>query len=249
MIGALIGAGASIIGSLFGGGSKKQETVNRVDYKRMVRDAEAAGFNPLTALRNGGAAGFSISSTPAPPLSARIANGVASGVNTFLANFDPHQDRMREAEFGLIQAQIKNLNANSALAARVPDLGGAPARTTSGSVAKVGGPVLAGGAGIPSQPAEIVTPQVTNPWPKGWGVEVHPDAVDVGIFEETYGEIPGQVIGAPVRIWQDLTHNAKRMPGDWYIGKSAVERARKSHRRAYEYRHDNARPMSPALPW
>lgn len=111
---ALISAGASLLGGLFGGGSKKQETVNRVDYARMVRDAEAAGFNPLTALRNGGAAGFSISTTPAAPLSARLADGVSAGVNNFLANFDPMADDKREAEFQLVQAQIRNLNASAA---------------------------------------------------------------------------------------------------------------------------------------
>lgn len=108
---ALIGAGASLLGKLFGGG--KQETVNRVDYARMVRDAEAAGFNPLTALRNGGAAGFTVSTTPAAPLSARLAEGVSAGVNTFLENFDPHADAAREKGFALIDAQIRNLNASS----------------------------------------------------------------------------------------------------------------------------------------
>jgi len=108
---ALISAGATLFGSLFGSGSRKQETVSRVDYKRMVRDAEAAGFNPLTALRNGGAAGFSISTTPAAPLSARLADGLSAGVSNFLANFDPMADDKREAEFQLVQAQIRNLNA------------------------------------------------------------------------------------------------------------------------------------------
>ena len=69
---------------MFGGKSKKQETTTTsyVDYGRMVRDAEAAGFNPLTALRNGGAAGFSVSTgtTPATPLSARIADGVSGAL-------------------------------------------------------------------------------------------------------------------------------------------------------------------------
>lgn len=115
---ALIGAGASILGSVFGSGSKKQQTTttSHVDYKRMVRDAEAAGFNPLTALRNGGAAGFSVStsSTPATPLSARLADGVSSGVNAFLQNYDPHADAAREQGSKLIEAQIANLNASTA---------------------------------------------------------------------------------------------------------------------------------------
>lgn len=116
--GAILGAGASLIGSLFGGKSKKQETTttSHVDYARMVRESEAAGFNPLTALRNGGSAGFSVtnSTTPAAPLSARLADGVAGGVNAFLQNFDPHADGQREQGSRLIDAQINNLNASTA---------------------------------------------------------------------------------------------------------------------------------------
>lgn len=119
MWGALIGAGASLLGGLFGGGSKKQETTttNHVDYGRMVRDAEAAGFNPLTALRNGGAAGFSVSTgtTPATPLSARLADGVAGATQSFLANFDPFKDQKREMEFKLVEAQLANLQADTSL--------------------------------------------------------------------------------------------------------------------------------------
>lgn len=115
---ALIGAGASILGSVFGSKSKKQETTttSHVDYRRMVRDAEAAGFNPLTAIRNGGFAGFSVtnSTTPAAPLSARIADGVSSGVQAFLQNYDPHADAAREQGSKLIEAQIANLNASTA---------------------------------------------------------------------------------------------------------------------------------------
>lgn len=37
------------------------ETSGSIDFARMVADAEKAGFNPLTVLRNGGAAGYSTS--------------------------------------------------------------------------------------------------------------------------------------------------------------------------------------------
>lgn len=98
---------ASVASSLIGGSKK---TTNTVDYKKLVRDAEAAGFNPLTALRNGGAAGFTTTSTPA-------LSGIADALGTagnFLANFDPMADDRREQEYELVQAQIANLNASTA---------------------------------------------------------------------------------------------------------------------------------------
>ncbi|MBX8827558.1 hypothetical protein, partial [Ochrobactrum sp. SFR4] len=144
MFGALIGAGASLLGGLFGGKSKKQETTttSHVDYGRMVREAEAAGFNPLTALRNGGAAGFSVStgSTPATPLSARLADGVAGAANTFLANFDPFKDRQRENEFKLVEAQLANLNADTALKQRT-GLGSVPTYTAGNTKRTMGASV------------------------------------------------------------------------------------------------------------
>ena len=45
----------------------------------------------------------------------RIADGVSGAAQTFLANFDPFKDQQREAEFNLVQAQLANLNADTAL--------------------------------------------------------------------------------------------------------------------------------------
>lgn len=60
---ALISAGATLLGGLFGKKKELTTTTNSVDYKKMVTDAQAAGFNPLTVLRNGGAQGASVQST------------------------------------------------------------------------------------------------------------------------------------------------------------------------------------------
>lgn len=133
-IAAALTAGASIFGTLFGGGEKK--TTNEVDYRKMVRNAEAAGFNPLTALRNGGAAGFSSTTTPA--LSPGAMLGEAAGaVGDFLKDFDPHADTKRELEFGLVQAQIANLNAGTAAQNRLDRPGSFNVPTyTAGTKAK-----------------------------------------------------------------------------------------------------------------
>lgn len=67
MIGALIGAGASLLGGLIGGeesskSKNKSRTVarstNRLRLGALVRSAEKNGFNPLTLLRAGGLSAF-----------------------------------------------------------------------------------------------------------------------------------------------------------------------------------------------
>ena len=127
----MFGAIASAIGgiaSLFGGGDSETTTTSYVDYKRMVRMAEAAGFNPLTAIRNGGSAGFTVGTTTqsGAPLSSRIANAagvIGGGIDAFMQNFDPIKDKQREVEYGILQRQLANLNAG----APRPGFGSVPA--------------------------------------------------------------------------------------------------------------------------
>lgn len=116
MWGPIISAGASIISRLFGG----KKSSNRINYKQMVRDAEAAGFNPLTALRNGGAAGY-MQGGNGTPLS-RLADGLGGIASDFLNNFDPFEDDKRELEFKLVEAQLANLQADTAMKTRFGDV-------------------------------------------------------------------------------------------------------------------------------
>lgn len=199
----IISAGASLIGSIFGGRKQSTTTTSHVDYRRMVREAEAAGFNPLTALRNGGAAGFSVtnSTTPAAPLSARIADGVSGGVNAFLQNFDPYADAQREQGSRLIEAQIANLNASTA------ELTHRHAMTTRGNG------VLSGKKSTMAELATGPDPEpgdrtVTNPWMTG---EVNPHYLDAEVFEARYGdsEIAQMIYGAR-NMWADYTWGIER---------------------------------------
>lgn len=119
---ALIGAGTSLLGGLFGRSKEKRERRQALEdreyarghYKRLVKDASAAGFNPLTALRNGGGAGYASSSAPIlssggpDPMQTAL-----SQVGNYIANFDPHADTAREKSYALLDAQIRNLNASS----------------------------------------------------------------------------------------------------------------------------------------
>ncbi|QCS37061.1 hypothetical protein [Tortoise microvirus 47] len=115
----MLGAVGGVVSSIFGSKDKKQTTTSEVDYVKMVQRAEAAGFNPLTALRNGGSAGFSTSTTTIPGLSAPEVIGQSMGhVANFLQDFDPHAKQKKEAELEVAHAQIRNLNASSEMLER-----------------------------------------------------------------------------------------------------------------------------------
>jgi len=100
-------------------------TYSRQVLGQLVTDAEAAGFNPLSVLRNGGAsnynaaAGFAPLSRQAPVkqeagdyMGAAVANAGQS-VGDFLKDFDPFRDNKREQESRLIESQIASLNAST----------------------------------------------------------------------------------------------------------------------------------------
>lgn len=115
MIGEIVSAGIGLIGSLFG--SKKKEkttTESTVDYVKMVKNATAAGFNPLTALRNGGSAGFTTSTTTAPTVSqvpgALAALGGALG-NAFEQKTDPLAQKKRQLDTALVDYQLRQLKS------------------------------------------------------------------------------------------------------------------------------------------
>lgn len=112
--GPIIGAGISAIGSLFGG-DDDEETTTTVNYRQMARAAEKAGFNPLTAIRNGGSAGFT--TTHHPALSSQDRFGQAFQVlGNALMSFDARADERAALEDRLMQAQIDNLNRTQAAA-------------------------------------------------------------------------------------------------------------------------------------
>lgn len=185
-----IAAGIGLVGSLIGGKDKPQTVTSHVDYARMVRDAEAAGFNPLTAIRNGGSAGFTTTTTPGLSRSA-IFGEALGGFANFLANFDPYADQKRELEFQLVQAQVANLAADTDLK-RKASIGGVPSAT--GGSAK-SGIVPALGMVIGPQVGTVEPPTVTNPFPLGSGNDVRADRPDAEMAEQRYGDIFQEIFG------------------------------------------------------
>lgn len=77
----------------------EQVISNSIDLMRLVADAEAAGFNPLTVLRNGGAAGYAVQRQPA-----------AFGGGSFTSTPEPMNDAAETAAPFLQQAMPAPIN-------------------------------------------------------------------------------------------------------------------------------------------
>ena len=215
---AIASVASSVIGSVIGGKKDKgpQETTSHVDYKRMVKDATEAGFNPLTALRNGGAAGFANTSTSHPALSSSdaffgtAADALQAGVNAF-ANYDPMQEKRQALEYDLVQAQLDNIQSSTAINRRmmeIPAYSGASRISTSRTATgrpgvtgtRTGAPTASRTAtsttasGVTGAPVafESEPAKVTNPWTF---MDVNPSVADGSAYEDRYGEYLGGVLG------------------------------------------------------
>lgn len=253
-IGPAIGAIGGVISSLFGG--KKKETTNHVDYKRMVRDAEAAGFNPLTVLRNGGSAGYMATTHPALSSGERI-GGALGHIGNFLADFDPYADQKRELESRLVEATINNLNAQTA--SIFPPAPGKPgsfnvptwaAANTEQRPSRIAGRLsasLPASAGAPQTPT-IEAPTVTNPNPISSGLYVDPDQPDAEMYETRYGdsEFWNFIDGTTIRF-KDWKYNKFR-EYDRLIRQAGPlsERRKRREEKLKKYRRDaekNARDL------
>ena len=193
-----------------------------VDYKQMVRSAEKAGFNPLTALRNGGAAGFTTTTTPGLSGGAVLANAVGGAAQSFLANFDPFADRRRETEFRLAEAQIANLNADTR--ARLGGFGMSPA-IAAGPIYRPMGRVNGGaitGSGLvppgiqsnlpgfsPNVAAKAATDELINPFPVGSGIVVPGHIKSGEAWENFMGDL-GTVPATVINVWETTRHNTPK---------------------------------------
>lgn len=183
---------------------------SRQVYSHLVEDAEAAGFNPLTALRNGGgatynaAAGFAPLSRKAPVKQAVGDSAIGDTFNAigdFITNFDPFADQKREQEYRLVESQISALNASAM--SNVPR--GAGSFATGGLERR-----LSGQGGALGKPAkwEAGDVTVTNPFKEA---NVTPDVSDAATWEQRYGE-PGSWVGG---VWVGANDI-------WSGGKSAI---------------------------
>lgn len=214
-----IGAiGSTLLGGLFG--KKKEKQTNEIDYVKLRDNAEKAGFNPLTALRAGGGAGFT-TSTNHPALSSTIGDIAGQAFNAW-ANHDPMAEDRKSVEFDLMKAQLANIEADTTAKLRQ---GQTPRNSLNVPVREA--PSVVTGTGLASTPATLGQPQapeagdrtVTNPWQR-W--EVEPTVSDGAVFEERYGDFVGGALGVLPAI-RDLSKNAGK-DYDAYIERRRKER-------------------------
>lgn len=225
----LISAGAGLIGKLFGGKDDNKSS-NRVDYKQMVRDAEAAGFNPLTVLRAGGAAGYTTTHHPALS-SVNTVGAIAEAVGNFAMNYDANKATREQAEFDLVQAQIANIQTETAqrkaamlavpkrIAGNAKDATGRPVADVSKS------PLMslpwATAISAPATPERGDT-TITNP---NQLRQVYPGNTDAEAHEARGGEWTGNVQGLLNTFndvfWDERQRAIKR--GGWVTTKKSTK--------------------------
>lgn len=216
MLGSIISAGAGLVGSIFG--KKKQTTTSTVDYVQMAANAQKAGFNPLTAIRNGGSAGFTTTTSPTvSQLPQALASlGGALG-DAYEKRTDPLAAKQRQVDTALVDYQLRQLKEGpKAMPGRL--YSGGTFEGTKVTTSKPRGDGFIG----PNLKREIAPyleeGKLTNTdplrWSGGW-LEASPNRTDAAQYEDAYGEVLGSLAGA-IPLFQDAKHNAGRV-WDWAV--------------------------------
>lgn len=102
--------GGAVVNKAFGG-DKDRQTTTRVNYAQLRNDAQAAGFNPLTALKATGGMGNTTTTEP-PALSSRqfIANALNEGLDNWFNRDQIALDKERQRlEVDIARAELDNL--------------------------------------------------------------------------------------------------------------------------------------------
>lgn len=203
----------AVVSGIFGSRPRKTTTTSEVNYHKMVKRAQGAGFNPLTALRNGGAAGFSSSTSTTLSSGQFVGDALASGLNTYFNNrqqqADYERDRLereaferqmaevraqnsavvRDRSFGYTIPKAENYSGVSAHASRpslaFPDFRG-DRSVPSGGVSRNGGASLASRAPVYVAGARIGPNSGTS---------------DAQVIENRYGELASNIVGTSAFIY------------------------------------------------
>ncbi|CAH0343308.1 hypothetical protein [Rhizobium sp. CECT 9324] len=228
-IGAAIGAAGSIIGGLFGSKKKKEETItdqtttseSSVDYQAMADKAAAAGFNPLTAIRNGGTGGFVTTQTRTQGKNVTTTSGggasIGAGIADAGAQIAPLFGSMSAARADPIKVKNKTTGAISPLVSqqlrgstlRAGSVVVAPRQTTRTSPVTRSNPATKTRLASYLEDGKLTNTDVgkqTSWW------ESDPGRVDGAQYEDAYGEFVGGVLGV-IPALQDVWYNSKRAYG------------------------------------
>lgn len=227
--GPIIQGGFSLLGGLFG--KKKQQTKTTVNYSEMVASAEAAGFNPLTAIRNGGSAGFTTTTSPTVSQMPEALGNFGGLLGEALQEkLDPIQAKKREIDTLMTDVQLKEARALAARPASfyrpvewsgtkvtnqfVPRLG----EKSHKQAASVPMPKLGEGTRVSGENPTVSSMGMTTGGGRyGW---FHSGMTDANQFEQIYGdsEIGSTIYGAS-KMAADALYSIYRN------GKSAIEDA------------------------
>lgn len=203
---SVVTAGLSLLGGLFGSRKQKTETTSKVDYQYIRDAASAAGFNPLTALQNGGSANASTVTTGGMGSGAFVSEALEKGLQGYFNGDQFARDQVKDKlEAEMMREQIKVLkDAQRPLQSRDFGFNVPTAKNTSG-VDYAAPPVLSrvadggrgsrgGGAGGGVQP---LTPpamdqynlyvEVYDPDTKRYTKIPNPDLMDSGPVEVATG--------------------------------------------------------------
>lgn len=207
----------SVFGEILGGvlglfGSKKKSekttTESTVDYQKMASSAAAAGFNPLTAIRNGGSAGFTTSTTTSPTASQLpgALQSIGGALGDALSNqLDPLARKQRQYDTALVDYQLRQLKEGPRAVGTLYSGG-----TFQGTKVSRTSPSMGGAKKVASYLDEQ-KPTHTDPWAWTGGlIEGSPDRVDGAAYEDAYGDFVGGAVGGIIPLVHDLWYNAKR---------------------------------------
>lgn len=213
MWGQIISAGASLLGGLFG--KKEEKTENEINYVQMARNATKAGFNPLTALRNGGSAGFT-STVHHPGLSgvgdaiSQIGGSLGAALDQRL---DPIAQKRDKVESALLDYQLATIQGKP----KAPMMyGDVPTKVGQPRMLQTVPPfsadkALKNGTAIPKMAFKSGdAPTVSTVGLEDrFGITPDPATADAAMWEQRYGE-PGDWIGGVYVMGADAIHNAKK---------------------------------------
>lgn len=221
MLGSIIGPAIGAIGSIFGG---RKTTKSSVDYVAMRKNAEKAGFNPLTALQNGGSAGFArVSGPPALSSTEAIANVLGTAADTWFNRDKVAADAEKEAlELALMRQELANLQKPSEVV-RQRDFGySIPQVTTyTGNSQHDNSSVLSvSDRRTDDRKLHGQLPDRSIPLgPLTWGVD--PTVAPSTQVTDEYGDVVEAVYGAGKLAW-DFGYNAAHAYRDWRFNREVM---------------------------
>ncbi|WHA39890.1 hypothetical protein [Agrobacterium larrymoorei] len=230
MWGEIFSAGAGLLSSMFGG-KKKQTTETTIDLAKLVKSANNNGFNPLTVLRNGGAAGFSTTTSPTisntPEAFANLGGILGQALGDKL---DPIQAKKRELDTLLVDTQLRQLKEGPQMAGRLY----APRTYTGTKVSQQLVPRL--GVSTSSKTASVPAAYNPNKYEVTEATKVNygnqsiwqsnPWLPSADTIEQDFGDVAGSAYGVP-KLAADLAWNGWRFKNhivDSYRKSAAFER-------------------------